>query len=245
MQIKEIGQRGLILSFDPMEEWITNIYICFAKNHTYLVDTYCGPDTMVPVKDLIRQQAGDKPLVVVNTHFHWDHIWGNCAFPEETIIAHEMCRTLADKNWDQQIAQNQQFQIGKVVKHLPTKLIKESWKDPLDEVQIIHTPGHTIDSISFHDLKDGVLFVGDNVEYPLPYVESPDLDQYIRTLNHYLAMDYRFMISGHSEFTDDDLIHENIRYLENLKNQIPQYYIDAFAAKTHEMNLQFLKDNRP
>ncbi|MHC1708402.1 MAG: MBL fold metallo-hydrolase [Bacteroidales bacterium] len=241
MQLQEIGQRGLVLTFEPMEEWITNIYICFAHNNTYLVDTYCGPDVMMAVRGVIAERAGDKPIIVVNTHFHWDHIWGNCCFPEETILAHELCRSLADKHWDFQVRQNHQFQLGKVAKHLPTHLIRDHWSNLHDSVEIFHSPGHTPDSISFLDKKDGVLFVGDNVEYPLPYVESPDLDQYILTLRNYLDMDYRFMVSSHSEFTDDDLILSNISYLEKLKSGTQQYFIDPYAAKIHDLNLKFLQ----
>lgn len=226
-----------------MEEWITNIYICFAKKHTYLIDTYCGPDTLTPVKEMIKERSGKKPLIVVNTHFHWDHTWGNCAFPEETIIAHELCRTMMENHWEKQLAQNHQFQMGKVVKHFPSKLIRDTWTDSDDGVEIFHSPGHTADSISFYDKKEGIVFVGDNIEYPLPYVESPDLLQYIKTLKTYLSMDYKFLISGHSEFTDDNLIESNIEYLVHLMNKDPQYFIDPYAAKIHSLNLQYLKSH--
>jgi glyoxylase-like metal-dependent hydrolase (beta-lactamase superfamily II) len=29
---------------------------------------------------------------VVNTHYHWDHTWGNARFPEAALWGHEMCR---------------------------------------------------------------------------------------------------------------------------------------------------------
>ena len=30
---------------------------------------------------------------VVNTHFHWDHTWGNARFPEAALWGHEQCRS--------------------------------------------------------------------------------------------------------------------------------------------------------
>lgn len=29
---------------------------------------------------------------VVNTHYHWDHTWGNARFPEAALWGHDMCR---------------------------------------------------------------------------------------------------------------------------------------------------------
>lgn len=243
MEILEIGSRGWKVTFNTMEEWIVNIYVCFAKNNTYLVDTFCGPDSMDAIKEMTGLRAGNKPLIVVNTHYHWDHVWGNCSFPESTVIAHRKCRDLLEQEWENQIRDNQSCQLGVVKKRLPTLLIEDQWTDIEDEVEIFHTPGHTEDGISFYDHRDGVLFVGDNVEYPLPYVESAAIDQYILTLKSYLLKKFDHLVSSHSEYSDKDLILSNINYLEKLKNAVPQHFLDPYANKVHQLNLDFLKSH--
>ncbi|MCX6271255.1 MAG: MBL fold metallo-hydrolase [Bacteroidetes bacterium] len=243
MTFRQTGKRGWVLTFDNNKEWITNLYLCFAPDNIYLVDTYCGEDSMLPVLAFIRNQDVNKPLIIVNTHAHWDHVWGNSAFAGSPIIAHEQCALFLQQYWDQYLADFGQFRTGKVGKRLPDILIKDKWQHIEDEVEIKHTPGHTSDSISFYDKAGGVVFVGDNVESPLPYVESADLVQYQLTLNQYLAENYRTVLSSHAEKVDNELIRSNIDYIDNLRKGIPMEFDDPYASKVHQMNLDFLRNN--
>ena len=47
----------------------------------FVVDTLMRPQDMAPVQDLLAERAGARRTVVVNTHHHWDHVYGNAAFP--------------------------------------------------------------------------------------------------------------------------------------------------------------------
>ena len=65
---------------------------------------------------------------------------------------------------------------------------------------------------------DNIIFAGDNVEYPHPYIESDNLtDKYINTLKGYLNIKSDIIIPGHGEPCDDKLVSENIKYLEELR----------------------------
>jgi cyclase len=45
------------------------------------------------IRKIIEGEFPGEPFVyVLNTHSHWDHVLGNPAFPEATIVAHENCR---------------------------------------------------------------------------------------------------------------------------------------------------------
>ncbi|HRY33273.1 MAG TPA: MBL fold metallo-hydrolase [Bacteroidales bacterium] len=241
MHAESCGQRGMLILFDEVQEWIAHTYVCFAAKHTYVIDTYCGPDSMQEVTELIRELASQQPVVVVNTHFHWDHIWGNCAFPESRIIAHGRCRELMEMHWDKQLKENETFQFGQVIKHLPTEVFQNRWEDPDDHVSLVHTPGHTEDSITFFDHEDGIVFVGDNLEAPLPYIESPDLDAYIATLESYRSLKDVYMISSHAQNTDRDLLLDNLNYLKKLRAGEALYFIDPYAQQIHHTNLAYLK----
>ncbi len=241
MKIEQIGRRGTLFIFDEIPDFITRTYLCFTKNHTYVVDTYCGPDSMEPVIRYIRSRAGNKPIRVVNTHFHWDHVWGNCAFPEESILAHEECFKQMDLHWEKQLLENQVYQTGTPIKKLPTLLIQNAWDDPEDLVRIYHTPGHTDDSISFLDQVDDLLFVGDNVEFPIPYVESGSLETFMATLDHYLATSHRHYVSSHAVHTDKELILHNLNYLRDLAEGEEIHFIDPYTQRVHQLNLDFLR----
>ena len=45
--------------------------------YTSVIDTGFG---IGDFKGLVRKLVGDKPLIVVNTHSHYDHAYGNCQF---------------------------------------------------------------------------------------------------------------------------------------------------------------------
>ncbi|MEM2143600.1 MAG: hypothetical protein QXQ81_10125, partial [Candidatus Thorarchaeota archaeon] len=87
------------------------------------------------------------------------------------------------------------------------------------DIRLFPSPGHTRDSCSCVHESDRVLFVGDNVEYPIPYVNSLDIGTYIATLRGYATMDWDYMVTGHSSVhTDTSLLDRNIAYLEELRD---------------------------
>ena len=94
VKITEVGSRGVAFSF--YEDFLgdtTYSYLINAEKHVFLFDTFCGPDSMEYIKEYLREKKiGEKPLIIVITHNHWDHYWGNCAFPEHLIISHTLCR---------------------------------------------------------------------------------------------------------------------------------------------------------
>ena len=112
-------------------------------------------------------------------------------------------------------------------------------------MRFFHTPGHTLDSSSCLDERDRVLFVGDNVESPIPYLNNVNFDQYIRTLKSYLELDWKYIIAGHDPLLETpDLIKQNIDYLRKFRDW--SLDINSFSVtKLHrhvEYNLKTIKD---
>ncbi|MFW9851624.1 MAG: hypothetical protein ACFFDS_01630, partial [Candidatus Thorarchaeota archaeon] len=68
------------------------------------------------------------------------------------------------------------------------------------------------------DHIDEVLFVGDNLETPLPYIRILDISEYIATLEEYLAREPVIILSGHDDvmFTDE-VLKENLNYLKEFQ----------------------------
>jgi len=73
-------------------------------------------------------------------------------------------------------------------------------------------PKDTEDSASCLDLREGVLFVGDSVEEPIPYLEDPDLHRYAATLEHYLDLPPTHYVAGHGRRCSRGLVEENLAY---------------------------------
>jgi glyoxylase-like metal-dependent hydrolase (beta-lactamase superfamily II) len=175
---------------------------------------------MKDVERIIKENGHqDKPIVVFNSHADWDHVWGNCYFEGAMILSHRECKTRMVAEWDDEMKKNQDEQRGKAILTPPTTVFDEKYIFEDDEIEFFYSPGHTVDSASCYDRRDGVLFVGDNIESDLPYVNNLDFDIYINTLEGYLARDWTNIVSGHDPIqTDDVLLRSNLKYLRLMKN---------------------------
>jgi hypothetical protein len=91
------------------------------------------------------------------------------------------------------------------------------------------------------------LFVGDNVETPIPYLNEPDLATYIASLNLYLELDWNYLVAGHDPLQSNDLlVRENIEYLEGVAEwSIDMLDLDTQISSRHIMNLAEIAGKLP
>ena len=216
MKITPIGSRGRIVSFPELDT--TNVYLILAPQTTYLCDTFLGPEPMERIKTMLAAQGRTQPIVIFNSHKDWDHVWGNCAFPGGAIIATEQCAANMHTHFADEWSRFGEAAQGEVKPVYPNLLFTGRLLFPADGVLFFSTPGHTDGSGSCLDLKDKVLFVADNVEYPLPYIFSHDLESYTRTLQDCVALNPAGIVNGHGtvETMTLDLLRSTLAYVEAL-----------------------------
>jgi len=244
MSTTRIGTRGVLVSYE--EPYHTNVYIVFGDEHVFVLDTFLGNDSMKIVHQLIENEGcKGKPIVVFNSHADYDHYWGNGAFKDATIVGHEHCKERVLAEGEASLVKYAVHQRGEIELIPPNRTFREALRFDGEDVKFFHTPGHTLDSSSCLDERDGVLFVGDNVESPIPYLNHVNFDQYISTLKSYLELDCKFIIAGHDPLLEKpDLVKENIEYLRQFINW--SLDLDSFSVdKLHrhvEHNLKTIKD---
>jgi len=88
---QRLSERVLLLTeISPME----NIIVALAgRDGLAVVDTTGSPHTAKLLRQIIAREFGrDDFAWVINTHYHWDHAFGNQAFPEAVLVGHENCR---------------------------------------------------------------------------------------------------------------------------------------------------------
>ncbi|NLZ52066.1 MAG: MBL fold metallo-hydrolase, partial [Thermoanaerobacteraceae bacterium] len=158
VNIQKIKNRGLLFTFYNSTEWDLNIHLIIGKKNNFIIDTGLGSLSIDPIKKYISNDG--KPIIVVNTHYHWDHIWGNAVFRDSMIISHRLCREIIEVKWDDMIQENKHYCYGDVEKYLPNLVFENELYFPEDKIRIIYTPGHTIDSISVIDEEEKVINVG-------------------------------------------------------------------------------------
>lgn len=83
-------------------------------------------------------------------------------------------------------------------------------------IEIFYSPGHTIDSISIFDYNERVLYVGDNLEKPIIYVESEDIFTYMSTLERYLRYKPKKIVAGHTLNIKEGDVTSTIDYLKKI-----------------------------
>ena len=246
MQIQKIGKRGTMFSFDfefNNEPISVRVYVIDAPGRRYVFDTALGPGAIQQVADHFGPDFWEKPLLVVNSHGHFDHFWGNCAFKDHLIVAHSLCREEILKPVRAQfLHENPGFQMGKVAIVPPILTFDERLVFPDDQVEFIHTPGHSRDGISGLDHGDGVLLVGDNVGLPIPslYPGVP-LDRYIQTLEYYLKLEMPTIIASHCGAVAPEVLEDHLVYLKTLKDGDAGVYETGEYKAVHEWNLRILE----
>lgn len=207
MKIEKIKKRSVLFTFNRSTEWDLNLQLILGKRYNYIIDTGLGSLSIDPIKEYIKKDT--KPIIVINTHYHWDHIWGNSSFKDCIIISHRLCREIIESKWDEMIRKNRYYIDGEVEKCLPNLVFEKELYFPEDKIRIIYTPGHTIDSISVLDEEEKVINAGDNIgdtiEEIVPQIKC-EKEIYRDTLLRYKEMDFDTCISGHNVVLDKDVI---------------------------------------
>lgn len=239
METKKVGSRGELFTFFDLGI-PTNVYVIYGEKYIYIIDTYLGPDVMSVIKNKVLEVSGNKPIIVINTHSHWDHVWGNNLFEFSIIIGHKKCKEYMKLEGLQKLDMHKEYQRGNIALIYPNLTFTDRILFEEDEVLIYHTPGHTDDSITILDMKDKVLFAGDNLERPIPYLMSKDLKQFISTLEDYLNIDADIIIGGHTACENKGLIEDNLEYVKKVLFGEHIEISSKEFEEYHKTNIEFL-----
>jgi len=185
----------------------TNCYIVFDEKNNEGIIIDPGDDADLIIATIQEKQI--KPLVILATHGHFDHVMAACELQMAFKIPfylHQKDQFLLDK-----LQETAEHFLGSHVKTMPPKQIdyldpKQSITFGSNDFQIIETPGHTPGSISFYAKTDSVIFVGDLIfteggvgRTDFSYCSATDLK---RSINEILQLPEETTIySGHGETT--------------------------------------------
>jgi glyoxylase-like metal-dependent hydrolase (beta-lactamase superfamily II) len=217
MDIQQVGTRGALLTFDDG----ISLYVIHGNRFHLLCDTHLGPESMIKVHEYLADKPRNNGVLVFNSHSDWDHIWGNGAFPDSIIIGHESCRRRMIERGQFDLTQNKSQQKGKVVLTFPNLTFSDKIRFDDENIEISYAPGHTIDSAICYDMSDKVLYVGDLVEDPIPYLDAKDLDMYLKTLALLLTHPSQVLVTAHSGIVTRDVVSQNIEYITRMKDGLP------------------------
>ncbi|MBN2363728.1 MBL fold metallo-hydrolase [candidate division WOR-3 bacterium] len=193
----------------------TNCYVLKTEKNNYIIDTGFGSESANILSGCTDKS---KPVTVLNTHYHWDHIWGNYEFYDNDIIAHEKILKNIDEKYEGMLETNRRFVCGRTEKKSPDVLFDSELRLIKDGVLMFYSPGHTNDGISVYFEKEKILFVGDNIgdddENIVPDLET-GIEEYMGALEKYLSLKPELILSGHNVPRKMDFIERIIKRLLN------------------------------
>jgi len=188
--------RNVIAIVEPynFEEVIS--YLILGKNKALLFDTGIGVDAISPVV----KQLTKLPILVLNSHTHFDHIGGNYEF--KNILALKTSYTLkhSKEGWDHDSIKDEVTKGSLCLQRLPgfdtsyyyihpfeiSRFVKDGDEVDLGErrLKIIAVPGHTMDAIALFDKTNGYLWTGDTFyEGPIYlFADGTDLLAYEKSI---------------------------------------------------------------
>ncbi|MBN2149925.1 MAG: MBL fold metallo-hydrolase [Candidatus Lokiarchaeota archaeon] len=241
-----ISNRCVVFSFDDLADAApTNVLVILGSRHVFVCDTFLGPDSMALVAEEVRKHHSNNPWIAFNSHADWDHHWGNCYFKDATIVSQEATRDMIKASGKAELATFKAHARGEVVVTPPNEVFLGRLRFPNEGIEFVHTPGHTADSSSCIDLIDKVLYAGDNVEVPIPFLTTPDLDSYIETLEDYLGLDVAHVVPGHGTIVaTKELVAQNLAYIKSLKKGGVVAVDSPRWKATHDQNERVLTSRR-
>lgn len=246
MHPKQISNRGYLFTFDGTTSNFaieTSVYVIIGDTKVFVIDTHCGSNSMDIVKEFIAKNCTNHKIIVINTHYDWDHVFGNIAFSDSIIISHKETHNILNQHWEKMELANKDSCDGDTTKCLPNQVFEGEFIFKDEGVRLFHSPGHTHDSISVYDNKDKVLFVADNLEKPLPYLQDHRLQLYIDSLNHYQTLDFNTLVCTHSGVVDFELIEFTKRYLHSIIVG-EKFTMTEDQLGVHGVNLDVMKSIR-
>lgn len=211
LTINKISKRTIVFTME-LEDWDLHISVIIGDKYNYIIDTGLGDDHIKEILKYINTK-NDNEIIVINSHYHWDHIWGNGACSDSIIVAHELCYEILEERWDQDYANYKEYQVGIVNRVLPTLTFKDSLQFKKDGIVLFHTPGHTKDCICVYDKYDHVLHIidniGDNLEDLIPSLEV-SMGEYLESLKMMKSYGAKLYTCGHNQVIDNTVFDQLI-----------------------------------
>ncbi|MGW7574775.1 MBL fold metallo-hydrolase [Streptomyces sp. NPDC054765] len=210
---------GVHAFIQPDGGWcLNNAGLVTDGDATLLVDTAATERRARLLRRRIAESGAPAPRMVVNTHHHGDHTYGNCVFtPGATVIGHASCRR-------ELLAAGQQLHaVWPGVEYGDIRLTapEVTYTDELAlhvgdiEVRLIH-PGvaHTTGDTLVWLPRQRIVFAGDLVFHGgTPFVFMGSLAGSLRALELLRTLDAVTVVPGHGPVTGPEVYDDIERYL--------------------------------
>jgi len=207
-------EEGVFAIYEPFQFQEVISYLIVGERQALVFDTGMGIGRLHELVD----ELTNLPVRVLNSHSHFDHIGGNAGF--DFVYALNTPFTLRRSRGSSHDAVRDEVAPDALCRGLPAgtraadySIRPYSIRETIDDgatidlggrqLQVLHVPGHTPDSIALLDAANGLLWTGDTF-YPGPiwlFVDETDLAAYARSVARLAALAPRLktLFAAHNE----------------------------------------------
>jgi cyclase len=212
-------EEGVFACVQPDGGWcLSNAGLLVGRSGTVLVDTAATERRAQALLETVRTLSPRPVGVLVNTHSHGDHSFGNALFAgEATIVAHEHA---AAEIAEFGLALQQlwpQVDWGRIEVSPPTVTFRDRFAlpDAGFPVELLHFgPGHTAGDTVVWLPEQRVLFTGDLVfSGATPFVLMGTVAGSLRLLDRLRGLEPLAVVPGHGPVGGPELLDANADYL--------------------------------
>lgn len=207
---------NLFVFCEPRHYENTIVNLVVGQEKAALIDTGCG------IGNLRRavEEVTDKPLMVINTHTHADHLGSNRQFNEIAMFDHPLSRRIAEEGVSHQVLLTEILADNLITGPWPRDFDRNFFAIPpfrvshwlsdgdwIDlggrKLRAIYTPGEAQDHICLLDSAERLLFCGDILlEGPVwTHLEGGSLEDLIASYRKLIAFldDFDHLMPSHNQ----------------------------------------------
>jgi len=214
---KKQEQQQPKLKMVPVDDRLTVAYggggnsgVLVTNDAVVVIDTKM-PDYGEELYNFVKQKAGNKKIIVINTHYHIDHTGGNHFYKGDAIYIGDYNKEFLEKNVKPD--------------DMPTKFVKDSTFLNLGDetVEMFNLgQGHTYEDMVVYLKNRKILFSGDlifNKVNPVLKRESgANVDKWITDLNVILhKWNEKTIIPGHGEASGKEIAQNLVNYFKDME----------------------------
>jgi hydroxyacylglutathione hydrolase len=148
------------LVFSPID--VNTYVLAESSGDCAIIDCGCyDREEFRRLTDLIKDK-NLKPVLLLNTHCHLDHIFGNNFILEEYKLG-SFCHKEDEQNRESAVQHALFFGLSMEAPPAPAGFLVDDQKVSFGktELKVLHVPGHSRGSLAFYSENDSVVFTGD------------------------------------------------------------------------------------
>lgn len=217
-----------------------NVGVVLGEDAALVVDTRASHRQGRELVEEVRALTDLPVRWVVNTHWHWDHTFGNSRFGQAEIWGHELCLIALEERGDEMkqtamewMGESHHADIESTEIVPPTRAFSETASIDIGRAIRLgyYGFGHTDADISVTIPDAGVTFMGDLVEECAPpaFGDSHPIDW---PLTLRLAMNdmEQTVVPGHGDVVDEAFVRSQQEELASVAD-LAQQFVDGIVGR--------------